>query len=62
MHVKILYASLHQIFWRVTKACFWDDTVAAVWMLSWLLQIENCNDILFLELIYYVEFFDQTVT
>ena len=59
--VVVLYASIHKFLGRVGKAGSWDDSVAAVRMLSRLLQVDDGFHVFVFELLQDVILGDQSI-
>lgn len=62
MKVVESYSLIAEFFRRVAEANFGNYTVPAVWMFSWLLEIEDSHDAKLLELIYNSEFLYESIT
>ena len=61
VEVVILYARVHQLLWRVRESGARDDAIAAVRVLSGLLQVDDGLDVFVFELLYDVVFGNQTI-
>lgn len=59
--VVVRYPIFHQGFGVVTHACEWVDSVTAVGVLAWLLQVEHSSHIVVLELLHDIELLNESV-
>lgn len=61
MEVEKLKAVLHNVFWCVRESSNSADTMTAVGVLTWLLQVKDSCYAFFLELLVNLEFFNKRV-
>lgn len=62
MHIKELNAVVHQDFWSVAETYFRNYSIAAVWVFTWFLEVENSFNSEHFHLVNNIKFFNQTVT